>query len=167
VSGKTNLEDLTSKVCYAYNNAITIGKFLCSIGYKHGGEGNQSNADNKKGCKPEQIKSLLPAEVWEEETPSSGHFSRKSTFLPDVRIGGSNHTPDVTEGQLIDVARKIQDYVNRLSMDIFKVPFGCIKNVEDLENNIKKPEILETMEEWYKNVPLFAITQYVAFYVAN
>lgn len=165
VSGRTNLMELNSKIPYVYNNAISIIRFLLSIGYKHGGEGNQSNAENKKGYKPEQIKSLLPAEVWQEEKPSSGHFSRKSTFLQDVRIGGSNHTSDVSEGELIDVARRIQDYVNRLAIDIFKLPCGYIEKLEDLERKVKNPEILKTMEAWYKNLPLLAITQYVAFNV--
>lgn len=162
---KTNLTELTSKVHHVYNNAMNLIKFLYSIGYKHGGEGNQSNAENKKGYKPEQIKSLLPAEAWQDESPSSGHFSRKSTFLQDVRIGGSNHASDVNEGQLIDFARGIQDYVNRLAIDIFKLPFGYIEKLEDLERKVKNPEILKTMEAWYKNLPLFAITQYVAFNV--
>jgi hypothetical protein len=162
VSGKPILNELDSRISRVYNNAIKIIRFLTSIGYRHGGEGNQSNAKIKKGFKPADILSLLPAEAWVEESPASGHFSRKSTILPNIRIGGSNHDPEVSEGQLIDFARLIQDYVNSLSRDIFKLPFGYIETIDELQGKLGKTTFFETMKTWYQNLPLFAILQYVA-----
>ncbi len=163
----TNLEDLYKRVCDAYHNAIEIIKFLQSIHYKHGGEGSQSNAANKRGFKPEKLKSLLPEEAWKADDPASGHYCQKNTILPSVTMGGSNHKSDVTEGELIDFAKKIQEYVNRLSIDFFKLPFGFLNKVVMIEKKINENGSDPSILEWYKQLPTFAITQYLASNVSD
>ncbi len=167
LGGKSNLEELSSRVIDAYNNALGIIEFLHGIGYKHGGEGNQSNALNKKGFKPEAIISLLYPEAWKDEKPTSGHFCRKSTLLPTVTIGGSNHKSDVSEGELIDFAKKIQEYVNRLAIDIFKLPFGYVKNLDLLDWKTTDYELGNSLIQWYQNLPTLAIIQYLASNVSD
>ncbi len=165
--GITNLENLSFRVKDAYVNAINIIKFLQSIGYKHGGEGSQSNAANKKGFVINNLQTLFSTPAWEEKPNKGSHFRRKSTLLPSITLGGVVNITDVTEGGLIDFAKKIQTYVNCLAIDIFKLPFGYVEKIDLVEQKIIENHSENSIIEWYKNLPLFAITQYLAFNVSD
>ncbi len=177
--GLTNLQDLTMKVFEAYRNAIKIIEFLHTIGYKHGGEGANSMAMNKKGFVVANIQALLPPLAWEEKENHGSHFCRKSTLLPSITMGGVVNKTDVKEGALIGFAKEIQEYVNQLKFNFLKLPFGFIEDEQKIgeivkiyidrekKNGMITYDLKESIVEWYKHLPIFAITQYLASNVAN
>lgn len=169
-----DIERLGQKVVKTFQGVLPMIQFLRNIGYRHGKDGQQSYAENKKGFSAFDIEKLFICEPWEKVKIKSGHYKYEDGIFGQVTMGGSTHVDELKEGALIDSATDIQEWIDYINAKLFRLPYpGFVKDSREmqmsvLDLNMKTEhgktvkERFQDMTKCYQMIPSLAVLRVAA-----